>query len=141
MLDHSLGNLLLLLDERIRMKHMRLRTSPIPILLSCVLMMGIFILDLYAPAALATAMLYVAPVALIAMWSPPNHYSLVVLIATACTALTVVRLTHFSLDTIGWSTATNHGLAVCALWAIVLLSLLRKRMEQRAQWIDVLPRL
>jgi hypothetical protein len=32
-------------------------------------------------------------------------------------------------------------LAVCALWAIVLLSLLRKRMEQRAQWIDVLPRL
>lgn len=123
------------------MKHMRLRTSPLPILLSCLLTMGIFVLDLYAPALLATGMLYVAPVALIAMWSPPNHYSLVVMIAAACTALTVGRLTYFSLDTIAWWTATNHGLAVCALWAIVFLSLLRKRMEQRAQWIDVLPRL
>jgi hypothetical protein len=111
------------------------------ILLSCILTLGVFILDLYAPAALATGMLYVAPVALIAMWSPPNHYSLVVMIAIACTALTVVRLTYFSLDTIGWWAATNHGLALCALWAIALLSLLRKRMEQRAQWIDVLPRL
>jgi hypothetical protein len=123
------------------MKHIRLRTSPMTILLSCILTVGVFILDLYAPAALATGMLYVAPVALIAMWSPPNHSSLVVMIAIACTALTVARLTYFSLDTIGWSTATNHGLAVCALWAIALLSLLRKRMEQRAQWIDVLPRL
>jgi hypothetical protein len=123
------------------MKRMRLRTSPLPILLSCLLTMGIFVLDLHAPAPLATGMLYVAPVALIAMWSPPNHYSLVVMIATACTALTAARLTYFSLDTIAWSTASNHGLAVCALWAIVLLSLLRKRMEQRAQWIDVLPRL
>jgi hypothetical protein len=123
------------------MKHIRLRTSPMTILLSCILTLGVFILDLYAPAALATGMLYVAPVALIAMWSPPNHYSLVVMIAIACTALTVVRLTYFSLDTIGWSAATNHGLALCALWAIALLSLLRKRMEQRAQWIDVLPRL
>jgi hypothetical protein len=123
------------------MKHIRLRTSPMTILLSCILTLGVFILDLYAPAPLATGMLYVAPVALIAMWSPPNHYSLVVLIAIACTALTVVRLTYFSLDTIGWSAATNHGLALCALWAIALLSLLRKRMEQRAQWIDVLPRL
>jgi hypothetical protein len=123
------------------MKHIRLRTSPMTILLSCILTLGVFILDLYAPAALATGMLYVAPVALIAMWSPPNHYSLVVMIAIACTALTVLRLTYFSLDTIGWSAATNHGLALCALWAIALLSLLRKRMEQRAQWIDVLPRL
>jgi len=123
------------------MKHMRLRTSPMPILLSCILTLGIFVLDLYAPAPLATGMLYVAPVALIAMWSPPNHYSLVVMIAIACTMLTVARLTYFSLDTIAWFTATNHGLAVCALWAVVMLSLLRKRMEQRAQWIDVLPRL
>ena len=123
------------------MKHTRLRTSPIPILLACILTLGIFLLDLYAPTALATGMLYVAPVALIAMWSPPNHYSLVVTIALTCTTLTVARLIYFSLDTIAWSTASNHVLAVCALWAIVLLSLLRKRMEQRAQWIDILPRI
>ncbi|MBA2252172.1 MAG: hypothetical protein H0W13_05635 [Nitrospirales bacterium] len=123
------------------MKHIRLRTSPLTILLSCILTGGVFILDLYAPAPLATGMLYVAPVALMALWSPPNHYSLVVMIAVACTVLTVGRLTYFSPDTIGWLIATNHGLAVCALWAIALLSLLRKRMEQRARWIDVLPRL
>jgi hypothetical protein len=50
------------------MKHIRLRTSPMTILLSCILTLGVFILDLYAPAPLATGMLYVAPVALIAMW-------------------------------------------------------------------------
>jgi hypothetical protein len=111
------------------------------ILLSCVLTVAVFVLDLYAPASLATGMLYVAPVALIAMWSPPTHYSLVLMIAIMCTALTGARLIYLSLDTIGWWTATNHGLAVCALWTIALLSLLRKRMEQRAQWIDVLPRL
>ena len=123
------------------MKHIRLRTIPMTILLSSIMTVGVFILDLYAPASLATGMLYVAPVALIALWSPPNHYSLVVMIAIACTALTVARLTYFSLETIGWWTATNHALALCGLWAIALLSLLRKRMEQRAQWIDVLPRL
>lgn len=123
------------------MKHIRLRTSPMATLLSCILTVGVFILDVYAPTPLATGMLYVAPVALIALWSPPNHYSLVVGIAVACTALTVARLTYFSSETIGWSTATNHGLAVCALWAIALLSLLRKRTEQRAEWIDVMPRL
>lgn len=123
------------------MKHIRLRTSPMTILLSCVLTVAVFVLDLYAPASLATGMLYVAPVALIAMWSPPTHYSLVLMIAIMCTALTGARLIYLSLDTIGWWTATNHGLAVCALWTIALLSLLRKRMEQRAQWIDVLPRL
>ena len=123
------------------MKHIRLRTSPMTILLSCVLTVAVFVLDLYAPASLATGMLYVAPVALIAMWSPPTHYSLVLMIAIMCTALTGGRLIYLSIDTIGWWTATNHGLAVCALWTIALLSLLRKRMEQRAQWIDVLPRL
>ena len=123
------------------MKHIRLRTSPMTILLSCILTVGVFILDLYAPASLATGMLYVAPVALIALWSPPNHYSLVVMIAIACTALTVARLTYFSLETIGWWTATYHALDLCGLLAFALLSLLRKRMDQRAQWIDVLPRL
>lgn len=118
----------------------RLRTSPLPIVLACLLTAGIFALDLYAPAALATGMLYVAPVALIAMWSPPNHYSLVVTVAIACTALTLARLAYFSADPILWQTATNHGLAVCAVWVVVLLSLLRKRMEQRARWIDILPR-
>ena len=118
----------------------RLRTSPLPIVLACLLTGGIFALDLYAPAALATGMLYVAPVALIAMWSPPNHYSLVVTVAITCTALTLTRLAYFSADPILWHTATNHGLAVCAVWVVVLLSLLRKRMEQRARWIDILPR-
>ena len=76
-------------------------------------------------------MLYVAPVALIAMWSPPGHASLVVIIAAMCTALTVGKLAYFSLEPIAWATVSNHVLAVCALWTIVLVSLVRKRREQR----------
>src|SRR6478735_7335753 len=106
------------------MKRSRLKTSPLPIMLAGLLTASVFTLDLYAPATIATV-LYVAPVALIAMWSPPGHASLVVIIAAMCTA----------------STVSNHVLAVCALWTIVLVSLIRKRREQRAHWIDVLPRL
>jgi hypothetical protein len=109
-------------------------------MLAGLLTASVFALDLYAPATIATV-LYVAPVALIAMWSPPGHASLVVIIAAMCTALTVGKLAYFSLEPIAWATVSNHVLAVCALWTIVLVSLVRKRREQRAHWIDVLPRL
>ena len=122
------------------MKRSRLKTSPLPIAVAGLLTAGVFALDLYAPTTVATV-LYVAPVALIAMWSPPGHASLVVIIAAMCTVLTVGKLAYFSLEPIGWPTVSNHVLAVCALWTIVLVSLLRKRREQRAHWIDVLPRL
>jgi O-antigen ligase len=122
------------------MKRSRLKTSPLPIMLAGLLTAIVFTLDLYAPATIATV-LYVAPVALIAMWSPPGHASLVVIIAAMCTALTVSKLAYFSLEPIAWATVSNHVLAVCALWTIVLVSLVRKRREQRAHWIDVLPRL
>lgn len=123
------------------MKQTTLRTSPLPLLVAILLTAGIFIMDLYAPAGVAIGMLYVAPVALIAMWSPPTHYSLVVVIATACTILTLIRLIGFPAETITWTTLGNYVLALGALWVTVILSLLRKRAEQKIRWIDLLPRL
>jgi hypothetical protein len=65
-----------------------------------------------------------------------------VIVATACTLLTLGRVFFFSSDTVSsWLTLFNHVLAVSGLWSMVLLSLIRKRMEQKTQWIDLLPRL
>ena len=123
------------------MKHTRLRTSPFPVLMAMVLIGAIFLLDLSAPEGLATGVLYIAPVALVALWSPPTHYSLVVVFATACSILTIARFVYFSTEMLAWSSVSNHLLVVGALWILVLLSLLRKRMEQQSQWIDLMPRL
>jgi hypothetical protein len=102
---------------------------------------GIFILDLYAPVGMAVGMLYVAPVALIAMWSPPTHYSLVILSAIVCTSLTVIGFLYFSSEFMVEMAIGNHILALGAIWVTVFLSLLRKRTEQKGRWIDILPRL
>ncbi|WP_447978987.1 hypothetical protein [Candidatus Nitrospira bockiana] len=123
------------------MKHTRLRTSPIPIVLAFLLIGAIFALDLSMPPWLPLGVLYVAPVALIALWSPPTHYSLLIVVALACSVLTLGRLVYFTTDAPAWPAITNQLLAVGAFWAIVILSLLRKRMEQKTQWIDLLPRL
>ncbi|MER3425377.1 MAG: hypothetical protein C4293_21230 [Nitrospiraceae bacterium] len=123
------------------MKQTTLRTSPLPLLVASILTAGIFILDLYAPVGVAIGMLYVAPVVLTAMWSPPTHYSLVIVVATACTILTLFRLICFPSETMAWTTLGNYVLALGALWVTVILSLLRKRMEQKIRWIDLLPRL
>lgn len=109
--------------------------------MAMVLIVAIFMLDLYAPEGLATEVLYVAPIALVAMWSPPTHYSLVVVFAIACSILTIARFIYFSTEMLAWSSVSNHLLVVGALWTVVLLSLLRKRMEQQSQWIDLMPRL
>ena len=53
------------------MQLVMLRTSPLPVFVACLLTAGIFVVDLYAPVGMAVGMLYVAPVVLIAMWSPP----------------------------------------------------------------------
>jgi hypothetical protein len=123
------------------MKHATLKTSPLPVIIACILATGIFVLDLYAPAGLTVGMLYVAPVALIALWSPPTHSSLVIASAVICTVLTVLGFFSSSSLAIVWMTITNYALALGAIWVTVLLSLLRKRMEQKIRWIDLLPRL
>jgi len=124
------------------MKHTRFRTSPVPVLLACLLSAAIFMLDLQVPADIAIGVLYVVPVALVAMWSPPTHSSLVVIVAAGCTLLTLGRVLLFSSDTVSsWLTLFNHFLSVGGLWSMAFLSLIRKRMEQKTQWIDLLPRL
>ncbi len=123
------------------MQLVTLRTRPLPVFVACLLTAGIFVVDLYAPVGMAVGMLYVAPVVLVAMWSPPTHYSLVVLTAIVCTSLIVIRLLYFSSELMVEMTVSNHVLALGAIWATAFLSILRKRMEQKHRWIDLVPRL
>ena len=123
------------------MKRIMLRTSPFPIVTAGLLAAAIFMVDLYAPVGMAVDVLYVAPVALIAMWSPPTHYSLVVLAAIVCTSLIMIGLLYFPPELIAEMTIGNHALALSAVWLTVFLSLLRKRMEQKHRWIDLVPRI
>jgi hypothetical protein len=119
---------------------MRLRTGLWPILTAGAIAIAIFAGDLFAPVGLAISVLYVAPVALIAMWSPAGHASLVLWCAGICSVLIVYALFQVA-DAASWLTVSNHVLAIAAVWMTALLSVTRKRMERRDRWIDILPRL
>jgi hypothetical protein len=122
------------------MKHMRLKTGLWPILSATLIAGAIFAGDLFAPAGLAISVLYVAPVALIAMWSPAGHGSLVIWCAGLCSLLILYALFQVA-DMASWVTLSNHLLAVAAVWMTAVLSVTRKRMERRDRWVDILPRL
>jgi hypothetical protein len=122
------------------MQRITLKTGPLPLVAAFVLIGGIFFMDLYVPEGVAIGMLYVAPVALIALWSPPGQPSLVIVAATTCTALTIIDLVYFSANAIAGVTLSNHTLALGSMWVVVILSLVRKRTEHKHRWIDLLPR-
>jgi hypothetical protein len=127
------------------MKQVILKTNPVTVMLALGMAAGIFVVDLYVPDGIAVGMLYVAPVVLTAMWSLPTHHSVVIITAILCNTLIILGVSY------PWTTPLeaplagyalgNHGLAIGAVWATVALSLLRKRTEQKARWIDLLPRL
>jgi hypothetical protein len=113
----------------------------LPVIVSVLLIAGIFFLDLYASEGVAVGILYIAPIALIAMWSPPSHPSLVIVATVVCTVLTVIDLFYWSSGAMPKVVLSNHALAVGAMWATAILSLIRKRAEQKHRWVDLLPRL
>src|SRR5690242_15179694 len=69
---------------------------------------AVFILDLFIPKGVADGLLYVAPVAWIALWSNRHEASLVVLVATMCT---VCAVAGFFLSPPGllWLGLANRG--------------------------------
>ena len=69
-----------------------------------------FILDLFIPKGVADGLLYVAPVAWIALWSNRHEASLVVFVAALCT---VCAIAAFLLSPPGllWLGLANCGMA------------------------------
>lgn len=93
---------------------------------------GVFILDLFIPKGVADGLLYVAPVAWIALWSNRHEAFLVVLVAALCT---VCAITGFFLSPPGllWLGLANRGITIFVVWLTVGLSLTRKRVEEEVK--------
>ena len=96
------------------------------------LTIGIFSLDLLIPKGVADALLYVAPVAWIALWSNRQEASLVVIVAMSCTAGAILG---FLLSPPGllWLGVANRGITIFVLWLVAILSLTRKRVEDEVK--------
>jgi len=96
------------------------------------LTIGIFSLDLLIPKGVADALLYVAPVAWIALWSNRQEASLVLIVAMSCTAGAILG---FLLSPPGllWLGVANRGITIFVLWLVAILSLTRKRVEDEVK--------
>lgn len=93
---------------------------------------GMFILDLLIPKGVADGLLYVTPVAWIALWSNRHEASLVVLVAAICTVCAIVG---FFLSPPGmlWLGLADRGITIIVVWLTVALSLTRKRVEEEVK--------
>lgn len=93
---------------------------------------SVFILDLFIPKGVADGLLYVAPVAWIALWSNRHEASLVVFVAALCT---VCAIAGFLLSPPGllWLGVANRGITIFVVWLTVVLSLTRKRVEEEVK--------
>src|SRR5690349_21807813 len=72
------------------LRSLRVRSHPLLILLNVGLTLAIFSLDLLVATDIAIGMLYVAPVAWMALWSSKHDTPLMVATAVSCTLLTIV---------------------------------------------------
>jgi K+-sensing histidine kinase KdpD len=93
---------------------------------------AVFVLDTLIPVDVADAMLYLAPVAWIALWSSREHASLVIGAATGCTVLAILG---FFLSPTGdfWIGVGNRVIAIFVIWTTAILSVLRKQAEEEAK--------
>lgn len=105
-------------------------TTPV---LSFIVVTSVFLLDVSIPLGFATPVLYVIPVALVAIFTPPTAFVAVFVTAGLCTLLTFAGFFlsppgHFDLA------VGNRFVALCAVWAIVIIAGIRKAREQDAEY-------
>jgi len=93
---------------------------------------GVFLLDLFLPKGVADGLLYVTPVAWIALWSNRHEASLVVLVAATCTLCAVAGF-FLSPPGLLWLGLANRGITIFVVWLTVALSLTRKRVEEEVK--------
>lgn len=96
---------------------------------------GLFIVDLWFSRGAGGGVLYIAPVAWIALWSSRNESSLVVLVATTCSILAMLGFLLTPHDSF-WVDLANRGVAVSVIWMTAVLSLLRKTVEEEVKTLQ-----
>jgi len=100
-------------------------------LFAAILAVFLFLLDVQVPLGFATPVLYVIPVALVAVFTPPTALLPLFITATLGSVLTFVA---FFLSPPGHLDLAvgNRVLALCAVWAITIIAAIRKGREQDA---------
>jgi hypothetical protein len=90
------------------------------------------VLDVFLATDIAIGMLYVAPVAWMALWSSKHDTPLMVTTAVGCTVFTIVG---FLLHPAGilWIGFINRLMACFMIWLTTVLSITRKRAEEETK--------
>jgi hypothetical protein len=101
--------------------------------LSFIVVVSVFLLDVSVPLGFVTPVLYVIPVALVAVFTPPTAFVALFGTAGLCTLLTFAAFFlsppgHFDLA------VGNRFIALCAVWATALIAGFRKGQEQDAEY-------
>jgi PAS domain S-box-containing protein len=99
--------------------------------LSTLLALGVFALDLALPLGVVDGIAYVL-VVLVALWSPQHWFTYTA--ALVCSGLAILG---FWLSPPGnpllWMVLVNRGFALCLIWGTAILGLWRKRVETTLQ--------
>ena len=109
------------------------KSDSLLLLLNICLAGMVFVLDTFVSTGqIATEMLYVTPVAWLALWSSKKQASLVVSAAAICTALSIVGFVMMSHGEV-WIDMVNRAIAIFIIWMTAILSVLRKRAEEETK--------
>ncbi len=96
--------------------------------LTLLLILSIFLLDLWTPLGVATGVLYIIPMLLALRWSAPG-WSLGV--AGVCTALIAMGFVFSPPGAPLWMALSNRFLSILTLWLTVGLSLQHKKSQEQ----------
>ena len=105
------------------------RSHLLLIILNAGLVLAIFFLDVFVATDIAIGMLYVAPVAWMALWSSKHDTPLMVTTAVGCTVLSIVGYLLHPADIL-WTGFVNRLIGCLMIWLTTLLSITRKRAEE-----------
>jgi hypothetical protein len=111
---------------------LRFRSHVLLIVLNIGLVLAIFFLDVFVATDIAIGMLYVAPVAWMALWSSKHDTPLMVTTAVGCTVLSIVAFLLHPADIL-WTGFINRLIACFMVWLTTVLSITRKRAEEETK--------
>ncbi|WP_447978497.1 hypothetical protein [Candidatus Nitrospira bockiana] len=96
---------------------------------------AVFLIDVAVVGSEAGGVLYLAPVAWVALWSRRNESSSVIGVAVLSSALAAVGL-FASFSGLGWWQVVDRVIVVLVIWVTALLSLMRKRVEEEVRTLE-----
>jgi hypothetical protein len=101
------------------------------LLICLVLIIGIFLIDIFVPLGVAGGVPYVAPVLLAAFF--PIKFG-VFAVSMVCSLLTVGGMFYSpEIDVIDWKVFANRGLALFAIWVTAILSYYQNQFRDQRE--------